>query len=96
MYTLRTVIDNVQFNQEIGSIYSVVDKESNYEEFSRLFEMTFKFKHSDDNLEKDNFSQNCYAILTAKCGEKLIPLYLNQSNYVMTENGKTFSNLTFK
>ena len=94
MYTLRKVIDNIQSNQELGSNYQVVDRETNYQEFCKAFEALFKEKHTD--YEDNQFSKNCYIILTYNDGSSLVPLYKNQSNYIMTESGKTFSNLTYK
>lgn len=86
MYTLRKVVDNVQSNQNLGIQYQVIEKETNKKEFKKAKE--FFFGEEEEN--------SCYAIIVCNGGSELIPLYKNQSNYIMTESGKTFSNLTFK
>lgn len=97
MYTLRKIFDNVQHNQLIGDEYSLVDRESNYDEFCRAFEVTFGSKHvADDDTEATTFSKSCYAILFVNGGSATIPLYKKQSNYIMTDSGKTFANLTYR
>lgn len=35
-----------------------------------------------------------YSFITYGEGSKIIPLYKNQGNYIMTSDGKTFCNLT--
>ena len=97
MYTLRKVIDNIQSNQSLGSQYQVIDIETNYEEFCKAYKLLFRENHVADLEEtSSNFSKNCYAIILTKEGSELIPLYKKQYNYIMTESGKTFSNLTYK
>jgi hypothetical protein len=93
MYTLRKVIDNIQSNQEIGNDYQVVERFLNYDEFCKAFERTHV---ADLDGTSDNYTKNCYAILTVNGGSSFIPLYMNQQNYIMSDSGKTFSNLTFK
>lgn len=97
MYTLRKMIDNIQSNQEIGSEYQVVERFTNYDEFCKAFAIFFGREHvADLDDTSDNYTKNCYAILIVNNGSSIIPLYMNQQNYIMSENGKTFSNLTFK
>jgi hypothetical protein len=97
MYTLRKVIDNIQSNQALGNEYHFIDRESNYDEFSRTYLIHYDKGHVAD-LDKtaDNFSTNCYAFIVNNGFSNIIPLYKEQQNYIMTENGKTFSNLTYK
>ena len=97
MFTLRKVIDGIQSNQEIGEDYQVIERFTNYEEFCKAFETAFERKHvADLDDTSDNYTKNCYILLTVKGGSQIIPLYLNQQNYIMSDNGKTFSNLTYK
>ncbi len=97
MYTLRKVIDNIQSNQELGSEYHFIDRESNFDEFCRTYKIHYETAHVPDSDEaSDNFSRNCYAFILNNGGSNIIPLYKNQKNYIMSENGKTFSNLTHR
>lgn len=95
MYTLRKITkNNYETNINIGNQYGVVLRETNYEEFKKTFEMFFKEQHvADLNEESSEYSKKCYGFIL---GEDTYPLYKNQFNYIMTENGKTFSNLTYK
>lgn len=97
MYTLRKIIDGIQHNEEIGKSYQVIDRECNYEKFCEAFKMLFQTNHvADLDSESTEFTKNCYMILVIKEGQEMIPLYKGQSNYIMAENGKTFSNLSIK
>lgn len=97
MYTLRKVIDNVQHNQSIGENYQVIERDSNYNEFRKAYHTLFKSEHvADKDTNSDNFTKECYIILIVKSGTEMIPLYKNQKNYIMTESGKTFCNLSYK
>lgn len=97
MYTLRTIVKNVQLNKSLGEDYAVIERETNYEEFAKTFKTCFQTEHvADDDKESTRFTQNCYAFIVHNEGSAIIPLYKNQSVYVMTESGKTFSNLSYK
>lgn len=97
-FILRKVLNNSTYtNVILGNQYQVIDRETNYNEFSKAFEKNFeKFHIADLDPTSDNFTQNCYAFLVIENGNKLIPLYKKQWNYIMTESGKTFENLTYK
>src|SRR6186713_2491804 len=98
-YTLRTMVANntIQNNRYLGEEYQVVGREENYEEFSRHYERYFGKKHvADLDPESDGFSKDTYCFITASGGSQWIPLYKSQRNYIMTDSGQTFSNLTFK
>ncbi|WP_102980126.1 hypothetical protein [Chryseobacterium scophthalmum] len=96
MYTLRTVTsENRQNNQEIGKIYDYVDKDSCYTDFCELFHTAFERKHIADLDDTANhYTKNCFGFV--RTTEEIIPLYKDHSYYIMTESGKTFSNLTYK
>jgi len=97
MYTLRKQIGNKEHNQFLGNEYSVVKRYTDYDEFQKAFKASFKMNHVADNDENsDEFTKNCYAIIICKGGSETIPLYIGQYNFIMSESGKTFSNLTFK
>lgn len=97
-FILRKVLnDSTTTNIILGEQYQVIDREKNYEEFQKVFEKNFnQFHVSDLDSTSDSFSKNCYSILIVNEGSKLIPLYKKQWNYIMTETGKTFENLTYK
>ena len=97
-FILRKVLnDSTQTNIVLGNQYQLVDREVNYDEFSRVFEHEFeKFHVADLDPTSDNFSKDCYAFVVCEEGSKLIPLYKKQFNYIMTDSGKTFCNLTYK
>ena len=97
-FYLRTItIDGNQTNRGLGNDYSYVEKETNYDEFCKAYKVNFGVEHVADLDEKsDWFSKNCYGIIIYNGGNELIALYKDRCNYIMTENGKTFSNLTYK
>ncbi len=97
-FILRKVLnDNTQTNIILGDQYRLIERETNYEEFSKAFEVDFgKFHVSDLDPTSDSFTKNCHAFLITNEGSKLIPLYKDQFNYIMSDSGKTFANLTHK
>lgn len=97
-FILRTVLpDGYETNRIIGSQYSYVNRETHYEEFCRSYKVVFGIDHVTDlDVMSDQFAKNCYGIIVYNNGADLIPLYKKQISYIMTENGKTFSNVTFK
>ena len=96
MYTLRTITGNkTQVNKLIGNTYSLVHRDESYDEFSDMFFNIFGVKHVADLDENSNdFKKNCYGFLSIDINET-IPLYKDLSYYIMTESGKTFSNLSY-
>jgi len=97
MYTLRTVKDNIQNNECLGKDYQVIERDSNYNEFQKGYSNFHNKQHvADLDTESDNFSQQTYAFIIFNKGSEIVPLYKDRKNYIVSENGKTFSNLTFK
>lgn len=93
MYTLRRISgDGLEINQSIGNSYTVIQAISNPNEFSKAFETYFD---KEWNIQEDNDSKKCYAFIAFEDGT-LQPLYKGQRNYIMTIQGTTFSNLTFR
>jgi hypothetical protein len=97
-FILRTVLKNgTQLNLSLGKEYLLFDRETNYDKFYELYEKHFGVPHrSDSDPMADNYSKGCYALLVVNEGKEVVPLYKKQSNYIMTESGKTFANLTYK
>ncbi len=96
MFALTKIIGNTPTVYALGIQYQVIDRFLDYEDFKVTFKESFGYDHVADLDDKsDNYTKNCYAfILTPEY--KSIPLYMNQKNYIMSESGKTFKNLTFK
>lgn len=88
MYTLRKITgEGLQMNFNLGNEYTVVTKESNPEQFKRTFEVFWK-----DMPETES---ETYGFVTGE-DLKIHCLFKKQFNYIMTESGRTFSNLSFK
>jgi len=95
MFILRRYSsDGMQINQEIGDCYTLIEREINYEEFSKTFKSVFGKNHvADLDESSDDDTKNCYAFII---GSSIQPLYKSQRNYIMSSSGKTFDNLSFK
>lgn len=93
MFILRTIASNIPSNTVIGERYCYVGRHENYEEFCGFFLAYYGRPHvADLDPSSDDWSKKCYAFITT--GAQTIPLYINQSNYVMTSEGQTFENVT--
>ena len=95
MFTLRRISSSgVEMNQFLGNGYTLVDRESNYPEFCETFEKTFGYPHTADLDDTSTFdSKNVYAFVVA---DSIQPLYKKQKNFIMSDSGRTFDNLTYK
>ena len=95
MYTLRTITEDGEVNVNLGDYYEITRRFVDRESFSRLFENHFEKKHvADLDPGADEETRRCYAIISTQ--RDTVPLYTGQENYIMTDSGKTFSNLTSK
>lgn len=96
MYTLRKVTEsNTQINLAIGDSYTYVNREQNYEDFKKDFYNYFQKNHIADLDETaDKHTKEVFAFISFQ--GQIYPLYKNDSYYIMTENGKTFSNLSYR
>lgn len=98
MYTLRTIIENdYQHNQALGSCYSLVSRESvNGKEFNKALAVFLNVELYAEMPQKEaDEAMKIYAFIL-KEDTTPIPLYINNKYYIMTESGKTFTNLSFK
>jgi PKD repeat protein len=96
MFALRKIIENTQTNYALGVQYQVIERLVDYDTFALTFKHEFGYEHvADDDVKADNYTKNCYAFISTQ-DFAAIPLYMNQKNYIMTESGATFSNLTYK
>lgn len=90
MYTLRRIAgDGVQMNIALGRTYNLIEKEKSKFEFDKCYDYLFKMK------EEDAAVSSVYAFVSDEDGKNIYPLYKNQKAYIMTESGKTFSNISF-
>ncbi len=86
MYTLRQIKSNgAEFNSALGNDYTVYHIDKSEEIFKEAFKAVFE--------EDYNNEVKCYAIIYA--GKSKFPLYLGDQNYIVTESGKTFSNISY-
>lgn len=90
MFILRKVEDGHQSNTIVGDSYNFVSKEANPEEFT----LAFKSWHGAISVPEED--SETYAFLIYEGGQKIMPLFKKQYNYIMTSDGKTFANITFR
>jgi hypothetical protein len=87
MYTLREIPAGYPVrNESLGDAYTTVLKETNPKEFVE----TCKAFWNEEN------PGHTYGFVVCKEGSKIIPLMEGCYYYVMTENGRTFDNLSLK
>jgi hypothetical protein len=97
-YTLRTLTkEHLLTDELIGRKYQLINRFENYDKFQEVFKQCFLKDHVADSDESaDRFTKNCYAFLILEDGSVLKPLYMDKRYYVMTESGKTFSNVSYR
>ena len=96
MFALRTCIGNRQYNKDLGHEYQLIERDVEYDAFCDFFKDSFGYNHVADLDDKaDNYTKECYAFVITQ-SYKPIPLYKKQRNYIVSESGKTFQNLTYK
>lgn len=88
MYTLRKITEaRRQYNFALGENYQVLDKYDSPEQFKEQMQSYQGIKYEPEWV--------IYAfVLDQKCN--VHPLFEKERNYIMTENGNTFSNLSIK
>lgn len=89
MFILRKITgrDGVQINISLGESYTLVSEIDTKLEFDKTMNEFYK-----EYPERDKI----YGFVTGEGGRGIHPLYNTQQNYIMTENGETFSNITPK
>lgn len=88
--------ENIEINKLLGNEYEFIHRDWNKETFRKSYKKYFEKEHVADGSESsDIHSQMVYAFIINQDLE-VRPLYKNHFNYIMTETGKTFANLTFK
>lgn len=87
MFILRRITsEGNEVNMVVGESYNVTHSQFNEAEFIKL----------KDILKIDNSEAEIFCFITYKGGIEYEPLYKKSSYYMMTENGNTFANLSFK
>lgn len=88
MFVLRKITtDNLEVNVNLGDLYTFTDSEKNNAHFVDMCNIYFGAVDMHEN--------NCYAFITDEVGE-FHPLYKTQKNYIMTNKGDTFANVSFR
>jgi hypothetical protein len=83
MFTLRKITKTgVEMNFDLGNHYTLITKERSPEEF-------------EEGVKNYPFYDDTYAFISGKDGE-ILYLYKDHKNYIVSENGTTYSNLTYK
>lgn len=97
MYTLRTFnSDGIQRNQYLGNSYEYINRDANGEIFRKCYREAFGNEHVADLDENStDFSKDCVGFLINEKGT-LIYLSKKETYYVMSSDGKTFANLTYR
>lgn len=88
MFILRTINGSGQeLNRSLGEAYNIDYKESHPDLFK-----------GDSPLAEWDKSEpgELYACITYNRGSEIIPLWKKQQNYIMTETGKTFANVSYR
>lgn len=96
MFTLRKITgtERVEMNIFLGESYTLIDRERNKAEFERTYKV-FWGDIADDPTVKEELYGFVVHERNGRCGE-IIPLYHKHENYIMTCEGKTFANITYK
>ena len=82
MFTLRKITQSgIEMNFDLGNAYTLVVKERSLEDFNK-------------EMKDHPFYNDIYAFIIYK--DDVLPLYKNQKNYIVSESGKTYDNLTYK
>lgn len=95
MLVLRRISsEGIEMNHVVGDTYTYIHRDTNSEEFRKTFKAVFDRDPISFNGLADNDTKNCYAFVCHHGHTQ--PLYKNQKNFMMTENGNTFANLSYK
>lgn len=90
MFTLRRITsENLERNTALGESYVFIDSRKNPDDFRKSL-VAMKWGESESQ------NSNIYGFISCQEGSKLIPLYKNSIYFIMSENGQTFANITFK
>lgn len=96
MYSLRAFTENSEVNNWLGDQYEIIRREESYGAFAEQYRKYFDKSHvADNDSAADEISRRVYAFILNE-HEQAMPVYKGQKNYIVTESGKTYSNITYK
>jgi len=95
MFVLREIFeDGSESNRYIGDHYSIYSKFKN----KKNFDNCFKDVYGELNEGADTPSPNIYAFIQiwglSSDDDNIVPLYVKSKNYIVTENGNTYDNIS--
>lgn len=89
MFVLRRITsENNEINISLGDSYNISLEERNPDEYNEILKIHF-MGHVDSDA-------HIYGFIVHGNGSQIIPLYKKSTYFVMTGDGKTFANITFK
>lgn len=93
MYTLRSITEEGhESNIALGNNYSFISRIYANEAFNRVYKDAYDSKGMICDKEPN---PDCVGMIQSEL-VNFIFLWRSEQNYIMTESGKTFSNLTYK
>jgi len=97
MYTLREFNEKgVESNRFLGKSYRFIHRDTNHEEFREAYKIAFNVDHvADLDSDSTSLSSSTYGMLTDE-GGSIIVLNKDYVYYILSPNGNTLSNLSYK
>lgn len=93
MYTLRSLTsEGHESNIALGNNYTFIPRKYAEEAFKRVYQNAYE---STGKSFQEIPNKECYGMIQSE-NVNFIFLWESEKNFIMTENGKTFSNLTHK
>lgn len=98
MYTLRKISENsLEFNKCLGKEYSLILFEKSPDQFWTTYDHLFIKSEMDQRpLLKEGQTPECYGFIISEHGQEILPLFKSEKNYIVTNNGCTFSNISLQ
>lgn len=94
MYTLTEISEKGTTHQSLGCRFVVLERELCKVEFEKAYN-TF-YGNPEKILPEENINEQIYCLIVSENGKDILPLYKYNFYYIVTDNGKTFKNLTYK
>ncbi|WP_395073915.1 hypothetical protein [Flavobacterium sp.] len=97
MYTLTEIAtgkENVSFHQKLGERFSIIEREVSQQEFEKGYNALYS--NNEIIIDERDINQNIYCLVVSEGGKSIHALKKQNFYYIVTENGTTFKNLTFK
>lgn len=86
MFILRRITsEGYESNQVLGDEYSLIEKFHSE-----------KYKDALEAIGQQPNEEEIYCLLIHNRGSDIIPLYRKSTYYIMTSNGQTFKNISFR